>query len=200
MPAIDSGGDQMNRRMLVKGWIVVISLVAMMFTAAGAEIERLIVVSADYSILNYTEQIYWDEEAYNEEYTKFCSDKAKYLDDSSDEHLQAWRKNSYYSVDAADWSIAFVSRYQANEDSTYLGSIGCSVEGPQIGTEDKPYYAFEWLVKPIFGATADLYAFHYSLSGKVLIYEGEIDGIATSITLMFLQPITHCHYHVWYKG
>jgi hypothetical protein len=189
----------MKRRIRIGGSIFVVALLAVMFTTGGATIERTIFVSANDNILNYTEQIYWDEQTYNEEYTKFCNDKAKYVEDLSIAHLQSWQTNSYYHVNAANWLIAFVSRYEANEGSTYLVSIGCSVEGPQIGTEDKPYYAFEWLVKPIFGTTADLYAFHHSLSGKTLIYEGERDGIATSITLVFAQPITHCHYHVWYK-
>jgi len=42
----------MNRRILAGGWIVVIALVAWMFTSAGAVIERMIFVGAEDSILN----------------------------------------------------------------------------------------------------------------------------------------------------
>jgi hypothetical protein len=114
----------MNRRILAGGWIVVIALVAWMFTSAGAVIERMIFVGAEDSILNYTEQIYWDEETYEQEYAKFGNDKGKYVEDLSIAHLQSWQKNSYYHVDAADWSIAFIPTYEVNEGSTYLVSVG----------------------------------------------------------------------------
>jgi len=47
----------MNRRIRFGGSIFVVALVALMFTAGGATIERMIFVSAEDSILNYMEQI-----------------------------------------------------------------------------------------------------------------------------------------------
>jgi hypothetical protein len=189
----------MNRRIRFGGSIFVVALVALMFTAGGATIERMIFVSAEDSILNYMEQIYWDEETYDQEYAKFRNDKGKYVEDLSIAHLQSWQKNSYYHVDAADWSIAFISTYEANEGSTYILSVACNVEGPQTGTKDRPYYAFEWLVKPILGTAADLYAFQYSQDERRLTYEGKKDDTSITINLVFAQPVSHCHYHVWYK-
>lgn len=185
---------------LVKTVLVGVALAVLVFAAAGAALQRVITVEAEEGILNYSEDLYWDEGRFDQEYREFSADKAKYLDDLAESLSKEWEEAAYYRVEATDWAISFRSEYElASGKATYLALILCNVEGPASGTVEDPYYAFEWLLKPIFGARPDLYAFEYSPDGTTLIYEGEIEHTPITITLIFPEPISHCHYHVWYR-
>lgn len=190
----------MKPGILVKAVLAVVAQAVLVFAAAGAELEQVITVEAEEEVLNYSMNLYWDEGQFVQEYGKFLTDKAKYLGDLAESLSKEWEKVAYYEVETADWAISFRSEYGLEGETTYLARIICNVEGPEIGTTGRPYYAFEWLLKPIFGARADLYAFEYSPDGTTLIYEGEIEHTPTTISLVFPKPISHCHYHVWYRG
>lgn len=161
--------------------------------------ERLVItVEAEELTLNYSQGIYWDEEQFNQEYGEFSADKAKYLEDFAGsftaDHIAP------YNLQATNWIVSLISGYELETgEASYSALFQCEVHGAASGTAESPYFRFEWLLEPIFGGDADLYAFEYTLDRTSLIYEGEIDHTPITITLMFPRPIDHCHYHVWYR-
>jgi hypothetical protein len=189
----------MKARTLVKTVLVGVALAVLVFAAAGAGLQRAITVEAEGEVLSYSDDLYWDEGQFDQEYREFSAGKAKYMNDLVQSLSKEWREGAYYEVETKNWAISFRSEYELEGEATYLARILCDVQGPEIGTTGSPYYAFEWLLKPIFGAGPDLYAFEYSPDGKSLIYEGEIEYSPITITLIFPKPISHCHYHVWYR-
>lgn len=162
---------------------------------AGASKERqVIIVEAEELILNYTEELFWAKEQFDQEYGEFSADKAKYLEDFVEsftaEHIVP------YGLEATGWIVSLISEYELEtSEATYSALFRCKVHGAWSGS----WFSFEWLLRPIFGGRPDLMDFEQPTDGT-LVYEGEIDHVPITITLIFSRPISHCHYHVWYRG
>ncbi len=186
------------RALLIKLAIIgVISMV--LFANPGAvasQKKRTITMRGERLILNYSEKIYWSEEQFNQEYKKYFENKAKYLED----FIESFSNMFLESVlKANDWSISFESQYSLEtEETTYLAFIQCKIKGASTGTPKSPYFRTEWLLMPILPRGIDLYNFKY-LTDKILVYEGETDHTPIKITFEFSKPISHCHYHIWYR-
>ena len=65
----------------------------------------------------------------------------------------------------------------------------CDIKGAMYSADS---YTFHWLLADL---PFDLYAFEQF--EKELIYQGEINGVSTTIELIFPYKIAHCHEHVW---
>ena len=75
------------------------------------------------------------------------------------------------------------------DTSTNSVTLNCDINGAMY---DKNSYDFHWLLGDL---PFDLYQFTQKV--KELTYTGKIEGIPTTIKLMFDYKITHCHEHVW---
>jgi len=148
------------------------------------------------SFLWYNQELYWDEEQFNEEYEKYSTDKAGYLKNFVESLSEGW---SSHRVEATDWTISFRSKYElATDVATYSALIRCRVSGSGAVSEGAhPTFIFNWLLEPM---GFDLYALEYTPDRTALVWEGELGHIPTTITLRFPWPIGHCHYHIWYRG
>jgi hypothetical protein len=103
------------------------------------------------------------------------------------------------SLKANGWNVSFESQYSLKtKETTYLTFVQCKIDGAGSGTVESPYFRTEWLLIPILGKGIDLYKFKY-LTDKMLTYEGEVNRIPITITFEFSKPISHCHYHIWYR-
>jgi hypothetical protein len=158
---------------------------------------QVITVEAEELNLNYSQGFYWDEEQFAQEYDEYSVDKAEYLKDFVESFSTDFLQPA--NLQATNWKVSFRSEYELEADkATYLTLIQCQIHGAASGTAERPTFRFEWLLKPIFGNRPDLYDFEQP-TDRTLVYEGEIDHIPTTITLEFPEPLSHCHYHVWYK-
>jgi hypothetical protein len=162
---------------------------------AGASQEKLVItVEAAELTLNYSQEIYWNEEQFDQEYGKFSADKVGYLEDFVKSFTAAHIEP--YDLQATGWAISLISEYELETgEATYSTLLQCKVHGAWSGS----WFGFEWLLKPIFGVRLDLMDFE-QLTDRMLVYEGESDQIPITITLIFPRPVDHCHYHVWYRG
>jgi hypothetical protein len=166
-------------------------------TPTAVQEKRIITVEAEGLILNYSQGLHWDEKRFDREYDAYSADKAKYLQDFVEGFSKEFLNPA--NLKATDWKVSFISEYELEADeATYLALIQCKIHGAASGTAESPTFRTEWLLRPIFGGRPDLYDFEQPMDG-MLVYEGEIDHTPITITLRFPKPISHCHYHVWYK-
>ena len=147
-------------------------------------------------VFHFSEEIYWSEEKYNHEYKRYSQNKKKYLED----FIGSFSSNYLSSdLEATDWSISFNCQYSLeNKETLYYMLVQCKINGAASGTAESPYFRTEWLLIPLLGNRIDLYGFTY-LTDEMLVYEGEVNHISTKITFTFPRPISHCHYHIWYR-
>ena len=165
-------------------------------SVVASQKKRAITIRGEGLILNYSEEIYWNEKQFNQEYEKYSKNKAKYLKDFVENFSSMFLESS---LKANGWSVSFESRYSLKtKETTYLTFVQCKINGAGRGTVESPYFRTEWLLKPLLGRGIDLYNFEY-LTDKILIYEGKVNNIPIKITFEFSKPISHCHYHIWPK-
>jgi len=187
-----------SRSLLIKG-IVLSALLVFLFANTGvvaSQKKQVITARGEGIILNYSEEIYWSEEQFNQEYKNYSKNKEKYLENFIESFSNMFLKRG---LKATDWRISFESRYSLKtKKTTYLTLVQCIIDGAASGTAESPYFRTEWLLMPILPRGIDLYNFKY-LTDKVLVYEGEVNHTPIKITFKFSKPISHCHYHIWYK-
>jgi len=159
---------------------------------------RVITVEAEELILNYSQELYWDEGQFAQEYDVYSADKARYLEDIVEGFSDEFLKPANLQV--TGWRISLRSEYELEAGkATYLALIQCKIHGAASGTAEKPYFRSEWLLKPLLGERADLYDFEYTADRTALVYEGKTDHTPITIIFRFPKPIDHCHYHIWYE-
>ncbi len=187
-----------SRSLVIKG-TVVSALLVFLFVNTGlvaSQKKRAITTTGEGLIFNYDEEIYWGEEQFNQEYKNYSENKEKYLqnfiESFSDMYLEAGLK-------ASDWTVSFESRHSLKtKETAYLTLVQCKIDGAASGTAESPYFRTEWLLMPILGRGIDLYNFKY-LTDNILVYEDKVNRTPIKITFKFSKPISHCHYHIWYK-
>jgi len=186
-----------KRGLLIKAVILSVLLAILTNTGAVAsQTKRIITATGEGIILNYNEEIYWSEEQFDQEYEKYSENKAKYLENFVENFSNTFLKSN---LKADGWSVSFESRYSLKDKKTvYLTSIQCKIDGAATGTAKSPYFRTEWLLIPILGRGVDLLSFNY-LTDKIIVYKGEINHTPIKITFKFSKPVSHCHYHIWYK-
>jgi len=189
----------MRRRTLWIKLAILGAIVMVLFanSSVGASQEkRAIAMRGEGLILNYSEEIYWSEEQFNQEYERYSKNKAKYLKDFVENFSNTFLESG---LKANGWSVSFESRHSLKtKETTYLTFVQCKIDGAGSGTVESPYFRTEWLLIPILGRGIDLYNFKY-LTDKMLVYEGEVNRIRTKITFEFSKSVSHCHYHIWPK-
>ena len=187
-----------SRSLLIKA-IVLSALLVFLFSNAGvvaSQKKRAITATGKGLILNYSEEIYWSEEQFNQKYEKYSENKEKYLENFIESFSNMFLKRG---LKATDWRVSFESRYSLKtKETTYLTLVQCIIDGAASGTAESPYFRTEWLLMPILPKGIDLYNFKY-LTDKTLVYEDTVNRTPIEITFKFSKPISHCHYHIWYK-
>jgi len=187
-----------SRNSLIKGIVVSILWV---FLFSNAEIvasqkKQVITLGGEELIFSYSEEIHWSEEQFNQQYEKYSENKEKYLENFVESFSNMFLEPG---LTATDWIVSFESRYSLEiKKTTYLTLAQCKIDGAASGTTESPYFRTEWLLMPILPKGIDLYNFEY-LTEKILVYEGKINRTLIKITFKFSKPISHCHYHIWYK-
>ena len=187
-----------SRSSLIKAIILGV-LWVFLFANAGivaSQKKRAITATGEGMILNYSEEIHWSEEQFNQEYKKYSENKEKHLENFIESFSNVFLKRG---LKANDWRVSFESRYNLKtKKTTYLTLVQCIIDGAATGTAENPYFKTEWLLMPILPRGIDLYNFK-CLTDKILVYEGEVNRTPIKITFKFSKPISHCHYHIWYK-
>jgi hypothetical protein len=192
-------GKKMKPRAPLCKTVTLSILLVSLLTSTGviaSQKKRVITMRGEGLVLNYSEEIYWSEEQFSQEYKKYSEDKTEYLETFAENFSAHFLKSG---LKATNWSISFQSRYKlGTAETTYSALVQCQIDRAATGTPESPYYRTEWLLMPILGRGIDLYNFKY-LTDKILVYEGEVNRTPTKITLKFSKPVSHCHYHIWYK-
>jgi len=125
--------------------------------AVASQKKRAISMRGKGLILNYSEEIRWSEEQFNQEYGKYSKNKAKYLKDFVENFSNTFLESG---LKANGWSVSFESRYSLKtRETTYLTFAQCKIDGAGSGTTESPYFRTEWLLIPILGRGIDLYNF-----------------------------------------
>lgn len=138
-------------------------------------LKNAINIRAEGEILHYPKESLWSEEGFSgilESRKKFESKEI----DSLKKNLDRYGK---YAVNPK------VEFNEARKSTTLI----CDIKGAMYSTNS---YDFHWLLGDL---PFDLYQFKQS--EKELYYEGEVNGIPTTIRLIFPYTIAHCHEHVW---
>jgi len=139
------------------------------------ETKRIIEIEAEGEILHYQEESLWNEEGFS----KILESKKEF----ESERINSFKKSlERYDKHVVNPKIEF----DEVRKSTILI---CDVKGAMYSTNS---YDFHWLLGDL---PFDLYQFKQS--EKELNYEGEVNGIPTTIRLGFPYTIAHCHEHVW---
>jgi hypothetical protein len=160
---------------------------------------RVITLDAEDLSLNYSQELYWDEEGFAREYEAYAADKASYLEGFVDRLSEKFLESS--ALEATNWGVSLTSSYERETDEArYLTLIRCQINGAATGTAEKPYFRTEWLLKPLVEKGVDLYDFEYTPDKTGLVYKEETGDIPITIVLRFPEPVDHCHYHIWYEG
>ena len=137
--------------------------------------ERRIEVEADGEVLHYQETYVWSRE----EFSNITGDQKAF------ESTQIAQFNEMYDVNADNFRI----EYDQEEGSTILK---CDIHGTFSGS----WYDFHWFLNPL---GLDFINSGFAKTENVLFWEGNVDGVAITITLRFPFTISHCHAHVWQK-
>lgn len=148
----------------------------------GEETKRIIEVEAVDQILNHHYQAFWAEE----EFSELLADKAGFKND----FIAKFNKNlAKHNLEAQNFEFSF--------DQTSHSTVAkCKIYGA-ISKSGNNYRArFEWFLNP---PGLDFINNDFKKSQRVLSWEGDIDGISTTINLEFPSPINHCHAHVWWE-
>jgi len=187
-----------TRSLLIKT-VIVSALSVVLFanvSTVACQKKWAITATGEGLILTYNEEIHWDKEQFDQEYQRYSENKARYLKDFIESFSGMFLGRG---LKASNWSISFNSQYELETEKTvYSTLIQCQIDGAASGTAESPYFRTEWLLMPLLGREIDLYNFKY-LTDKILVYEGEVNHVPTKITFGFSKPISHCHYHIWYK-
>ena len=159
---------------------------------------RLITLEAEDLSLNYSQELYWNEEGFAREYDVYSADKARYVEGIVEGFSEEFLKPS--NLQATGWRVSFISEYELETDkATSLALIRCKIDGAASGTLERPYFRSEWLLRSLLEKGVDLYDFEYTPDKTTLAYEGETDHASITIILRFPKPVGHCHYHIWYE-
>lgn len=186
------------KTLLIKAVTLIALLIVLLISssAIASQKEHIITMTIEKLNFDYSKELYWDEEQFNQEYEKYCKNEAEYLKNFVESFSSKFLKSN---LKATDWNISFKSQYELEtKELTYSSLVHCEIEGAATGTPESPYFRTEWLLIPILGNKIDLLDFNYA-TDKMLIYKGEINHIPTTIIIKSSKPISHCHYHIWYK-
>ena len=139
------------------------------------ETRQIINIEVVDQTLCYQRQSLWTEEGF--------SQILESGEEFETEQISSFKKSlEKYNKSAANTKIEID---KLNKSTTLI----CDVKGAMYNTDS---YDFHWLLADL---PFDLYQFKQS--EKELNYEGEVNGVPTTIKLIFPYTLAHCHEHVW---
>lgn len=137
--------------------------------------KSVVQITAEGEILHYQNQSFWSED----DFSKILKSKDKFMLDEINSFNNSLQKHGIVMVNPK-------VEFDKENKSTKLI---CDIKGAMYSTNS---YDFHWLLADL---PFDLYAFEQS--EKELTYQGKINGVPTTIKLIFPYKISHCHEHVW---
>jgi len=144
-------------------------------TPIRVALKCVIRVEADGATLHYQNKSFWDKNSFLE----IIKSKDKF---------KLEEINSFNKSLQTYGNVMINPKVEFDEESKST-TLVCDIKGAMYSANS---YDFHWLLADL---PFDLYAF--SQSEKELTYEGEINGVPTTIKLIFSYTIAHCHEHVW---
>ena len=144
--------------------------------AAMSELSKVIKIKAEGEVLHYQRESFWN----NEEFSKLLELKEEFESKEIDSFKSTLER---YNRDAVNSKIEF----DELKKSTVLI---CDIKDAKEGS----WFDFDWLLRP-YGL--DFLDSNFERKEKELYWEGEIDGVETTISIKFPYPISNCHEHVW---
>ena len=144
--------------------------------AAMSELSKVIKIKAEGEVLHYQRESFWS----NGEFSKLLELKEEFESKEIDSFKSTLER---YNRDAVNSKIEF----DELKKSTVLI---CDIKDAKEGS----WFDFDWLLRP-YGL--DFLDSNFERKEKELYWEGEIDGVETTISIKFPYPISNCHEHVW---
>ncbi|MBW2038108.1 MAG: hypothetical protein JRI46_00690 [Deltaproteobacteria bacterium] len=139
-------------------------------------LRNVIEIKAEGEILHYQKESLWNEEDFSE----ILGSRKKF----ESTEVGSFKKNvERYNRYVVDSKVEF---NKARKSTTLI----CDVKGAKAGS----WYDFDWFLRP---RGLDFIDSHFNRREKELYWEGEINGIRTSISIKFPFLISNCHEHVW---
>lgn len=137
-------------------------------------LEKLMTIEAEEEILHYQGKSSWNKNYF----PKILENKNEFESD------QIKQFNSKYSqVSITNYNVEF-------DNSNKSTTLYCNIDGAKKGS----WYDFAWFLSP-----NNLDFHNFERREKELFWEGEIEGVKTTISIKFPYAISKCHQHVWPK-
>ena len=144
--------------------------------ATMSELSKVIKIKAEGEVLHYQRESFWN----NEEFSKLLELKEEFESKEIDSFKSTLER---YNRDAVNSKIEF-------DRSKKTTVLICDIKDAKEGS----WFDFDWLLRP-YGL--DFLDSNFERKEKELYWEGEIDGVETTISIKFPYPISNCHEHVW---
>ena len=155
-------------------------------------LEHNITVEVDGTIIHYQKQSFWKES----EFSAIMENKEEF----KNAVIQDFDEKMYH--ERGEYAVGADVKFDETKKATVLK---CDVHGAITKSDDNYRATFLWLLRPL-GLSFINNKFEESKGG--LSWDGEVDGIPTSITIKlppqelvyeaWEQPVGHCHGHVWW--
>ena len=141
-----------------------------------SELRNVIEVRVEGEILHYQKESFWNEE-------DFC------------QILGLKKKFEFKEIDSFRKHFERYNRHIVNskvelDEAIKSTTLTCDVKGAKEGY----WYDFDWFLRPL---GLDFIDNHFERREKELYWEGEINGIRTTININSPFRISNCHEHVW---
>ncbi len=135
-----------------------------------------IAIIAEGDILHYQREYFWNDE----DFSKLLESKEEFKTTEIDYFETNLQRYNRYAVN---------SKIEFNELKK-LTVLLCDITGVKEGY----WFDFDWFLRP-YGL--DFVDSHFERKEKELSWEGEVEGIETTISIKFPYSISNCHEHVW---
>ncbi|MEA3222572.1 MAG: hypothetical protein U9P49_05350 [Thermodesulfobacteriota bacterium] len=143
------------------------------------EVEPLrnaIEIKAEGEVLHYQRESLWGDE----DFSKLLELK----EESEAKEIDFFRKTlKKYNRHAVTPKIKL-------DESKKSAVFICDIKGAKEGS----WFDFDWFLRPY---SLDFIDSHFERREKELYWEGEVQGVKTTISIKFPFPISNCHEHVW---
>ncbi|NQE04321.1 hypothetical protein C5S32_00485 [ANME-1 cluster archaeon GoMg1] len=146
------------------------------------------------TIIHYQKQSFWTESEFSAILENKEDFKSEIIQDFN-EKLSRYGERGEYAVGA---DVEF-------EETKKATVFKCDVHDAVTKSDDSYRATFIWLLSPL---ELDFIDDNFEESKEGLSWEGEVDGIPTSITIelppqetvyaAWEEPVGHCHGHVWW--
>jgi hypothetical protein len=193
---------QINRETKMKHMAFAAICVCALLIGIGAGVmpeERLlgnnITVEVEGTIIHYQQQSFWNESEFSAIQANKEEFKNAVIKDFTEE-LSRYGEGGEYAVNA---DVVF-------DEARKATILKCDVHDAITKSDDSYRATFIWLLRPL---GLDFIDDKFEESKEGLFWDGEVEGILTSITVKlppqesvyeaWKHPVGHCHGHVWWS-